>query len=201
MWEIRKLGVAYTLNGHTGLSGAYVYSHQSCIYSMHRYHHFAEAEPRRQQPALQRHGLHQYGCAVSCRTCSHAAAVRSWNVRPFAGGERLEKIFVGAAHNFEKNLLKVMWTHAAVMRRLTAMSGGVDPRRPAHWRGLKRPVRECQHASFLFDRGWAGWCTCGTMTHSSWCIGCPATRAPSTRSTSTPMSPLVRPSHASHDAI
>jgi WD40 repeat protein len=37
-------------------------------------------------------------------------AVRAWNVRPFAPGVRLERMFTGAQHNFEKNLIKVAWT-------------------------------------------------------------------------------------------
>lgn len=38
------------------------------------------------------------------------STVRSWDVRPYAAGNRMEKVFVGAQHNFEKNLLKVAWT-------------------------------------------------------------------------------------------
>ena len=37
-------------------------------------------------------------------------SVRSWNIRPFAAGNRLERIFSGSQHNFEKNLIKPAWT-------------------------------------------------------------------------------------------
>ena len=36
--------------------------------------------------------------------------VRCWDVRPFVVGNRCVKIFQGAAHNFEKNLLRVAWS-------------------------------------------------------------------------------------------
>ena len=36
--------------------------------------------------------------------------IRCWDVRPFVQGNRCAKIFQGASHNFEKNLLKVAWS-------------------------------------------------------------------------------------------
>lgn len=33
-----------------------------------------------------------------------------WDVQPFASGSRLVRIFRGAQHNFEKNLIKLAWT-------------------------------------------------------------------------------------------
>lgn len=37
--------------------------------------------------------------------------IRCWDVRPFVNGSRCVKVFQGATHNFEKNLLKVCWSH------------------------------------------------------------------------------------------
>lgn len=36
--------------------------------------------------------------------------IRCWDIRPFVVGNRCVKIFQGATHNFEKNLLRVAWT-------------------------------------------------------------------------------------------
>jgi len=36
--------------------------------------------------------------------------VRIWDIRPFCNGPRNTKIFQGAMHNFEKNLLKCSWS-------------------------------------------------------------------------------------------
>jgi Prp8 binding protein len=36
--------------------------------------------------------------------------IRCWDIRPFAQGSRCVKIFQGATHNFERNLLKVCWS-------------------------------------------------------------------------------------------
>lgn len=36
--------------------------------------------------------------------------IRCWDVRPFVTGKRCVKIFQGASHNFEKNLLRVAWS-------------------------------------------------------------------------------------------
>lgn len=36
--------------------------------------------------------------------------IRCWDIRPFVVGNRCVKIFQGATHNFEKNLLRVAWS-------------------------------------------------------------------------------------------
>ena len=36
--------------------------------------------------------------------------VRMWDVRPFAPANRCLKAFVGAQHNFEKNLIRCCWS-------------------------------------------------------------------------------------------
>lgn len=36
--------------------------------------------------------------------------VRIWDVQPYCATERLQKVFVGAFHNFEKNLIKCAWS-------------------------------------------------------------------------------------------
>ena len=36
--------------------------------------------------------------------------VRMWDVRPFAPANRCIKAFVGAQHNFEKNLIRCCWS-------------------------------------------------------------------------------------------
>lgn len=36
--------------------------------------------------------------------------LKSWDIRPFAPGIRLEKTFTGHQHNFEKNLLRCSWS-------------------------------------------------------------------------------------------
>jgi len=35
--------------------------------------------------------------------------VRIWDVRPYVQGERLTRIFTGASHNFERNMLRCGW--------------------------------------------------------------------------------------------
>ncbi|KNC86019.1 U5 small nuclear ribonucleoprotein [Sphaeroforma arctica JP610] len=42
-------------------------------------------------------------------------SVRTWDVRPYKADNRLEKIFTGATHNFEKNLLKCSWDPSGKM--------------------------------------------------------------------------------------
>jgi len=40
------------------------------------------------------------------------ATVRKWDVRPFvAGGDRLQKTFLGGTHGFERALLRAGWSH------------------------------------------------------------------------------------------
>lgn len=36
--------------------------------------------------------------------------IRCWDVRPFVVGQRCVKIFQGASHHFDKNLLRVCWS-------------------------------------------------------------------------------------------
>jgi Prp8 binding protein len=36
--------------------------------------------------------------------------IRCWDVRPYVPGNRCIKMFTGATHNFEKNLLRVTWS-------------------------------------------------------------------------------------------
>jgi Prp8 binding protein len=36
--------------------------------------------------------------------------IRCWDIRPYAQGNRCIKQFLGIAHNFEKNLLRVSWS-------------------------------------------------------------------------------------------
>mmetsp|Transcript_2312 Transcript_2312/g.7727 ORF Transcript_2312/g.7727 Transcript_2312/m.7727 type:complete len:133 (-) Transcript_2312:163-561(-) len=36
--------------------------------------------------------------------------LRCWDVRPFCEGDRCEKLFLGAQHNYEKGLLKCAWS-------------------------------------------------------------------------------------------
>jgi len=36
--------------------------------------------------------------------------VRCWDVKPFASGDRCEKVFLGAQHNYEKMLIKCNWS-------------------------------------------------------------------------------------------
>jgi len=33
-----------------------------------------------------------------------------WDIRPFVIGNRCQKIFTGASHSFEKNLIKCGWS-------------------------------------------------------------------------------------------
>jgi Prp8 binding protein len=37
--------------------------------------------------------------------------IKCWDVRPFVQGDRCIKQFSGISHNFEKNLLRVCWSH------------------------------------------------------------------------------------------
>jgi Prp8 binding protein len=37
-------------------------------------------------------------------------SIRCWDIRPFVQGNRCVKVFQGAVHNFEKNLLRVAWS-------------------------------------------------------------------------------------------
>lgn len=37
--------------------------------------------------------------------------IRCWDVRPFVQGSRCVKLFQGATHNFERNLLRVTWNN------------------------------------------------------------------------------------------
>jgi Prp8 binding protein len=37
-------------------------------------------------------------------------SIRCWDIRPFVQGNRCVKVFHGAVHNFEKNLLRVCWS-------------------------------------------------------------------------------------------
>lgn len=37
-------------------------------------------------------------------------SIRCWDIRPFVSGNRCLKTFIGATHNFEKNLLRVSWS-------------------------------------------------------------------------------------------
>jgi len=41
--------------------------------------------------------------------------VRMWDIRPFAPLERCLKVFTGAQHNFEKNLIKCSWSPDGLM--------------------------------------------------------------------------------------
>lgn len=36
--------------------------------------------------------------------------LRMWDIRPFVIGNRCQKIYTGASHSFEKNLLKCAWS-------------------------------------------------------------------------------------------
>ena len=105
--------------------------------------------------AMDNTSMYRVPCFISC---DHWNAVRSWNVRPFAATDRLEKVFVGAQHNFEKNLIKVCPNPEPVCVTMTCSSaviafvlrcthqsraGGVDARRSTHWRRLLRSV--CAH--------------------------------------------------------
>jgi len=36
--------------------------------------------------------------------------IRSWDVKPYASGDRCTKHFLGAQHNYEKGLLKCSWS-------------------------------------------------------------------------------------------
>jgi Prp8 binding protein len=38
------------------------------------------------------------------------STIRCWNIKPYHVGNRLTKIFQGATHNFERNLLRVAWS-------------------------------------------------------------------------------------------
>ena len=44
---------------------------------------------------------------------SMEGSIGCWDISPFAQGSRLLKKFVGASHNFEKNLLRCAWSHDA----------------------------------------------------------------------------------------
>jgi Prp8 binding protein len=37
--------------------------------------------------------------------------IRCWDIRPYVQGSRCVKVFQGVSHNFEKNLLRVCWSH------------------------------------------------------------------------------------------
>jgi Prp8 binding protein len=36
--------------------------------------------------------------------------IRCWDVKPFCEGDRCEKVFLGAQHNYEKMLIKANWS-------------------------------------------------------------------------------------------
>ncbi|EDV27593.1 uncharacterized protein TRIADDRAFT_37206 [Trichoplax adhaerens] len=48
------------------------------------------------------------GCYVMSNAMDNS--VRIWDIRPYVPGDRCLKIFTGAQHNFEKNLLKCSWS-------------------------------------------------------------------------------------------
>jgi Prp8 binding protein len=38
--------------------------------------------------------------------------LRCWDVKPYCAGERCERVYLGAQHNYEKGLLKCAWSHS-----------------------------------------------------------------------------------------
>jgi Prp8 binding protein len=39
------------------------------------------------------------------------STIKCWDITPYSHGSRCVKTFMGATHNFEKNLLRVSWSH------------------------------------------------------------------------------------------